>query len=181
MQAKRFPQSRRQRQAAPPDPPGAQREVYGGELVNRRRSGTEAIPCIPESQSRSHIMSGIRSRGNRTTELAVATIFRVHRIRGWRRHLSLPGCPDFAFPAVRLVVFVDGCFWHGCPWCYKAPKHNNEYWAAKLDRNRARDLLVSRKLRSDGWSVCRIWEHAVAEPERVAQRVRRMIEKASLQ
>jgi len=64
---------------------------------------------------RSAVMAAIRSRGNKDTEMKLAAITRTHGITGWRRHLPLPGRPDFAFRKERVAVFVDGCFWHGCP------------------------------------------------------------------
>lgn len=74
---------------------------------------------------------------------------------------NLPGRPDFVFPKGRVVVFVDGCFWHGCPDHYQAPATRRAFWADKLTRNRARDADVTRQLTAAGWCVLRIWEHAV--------------------
>src|ERR1700738_175696 len=67
---------------------------------------------IYSEAKRSEIMSRVRGRANRATEGAFAKVLREYRITGWRRHLPLPGRPDFAFPAQRIAVFVDGCFWH---------------------------------------------------------------------
>jgi len=64
---------------------------------------------------RSEVMSRIRGRGNKETELALAKLLRRHAIKGWRRHQPIFGKPDFIFSKARLAVFVDGCFWHGCP------------------------------------------------------------------
>jgi len=72
--------------------------------------------------------------------------------------MSLPGTPDFAWPRQRVALFVDGCFWHGCPRCYKAPRHNSSFWRAKAAANRARDRRVGRILRTRGWQVIRVWE-----------------------
>jgi DNA mismatch endonuclease (patch repair protein) len=121
---------------------------------------------------RSAIMASIRGRGNRSTELALAGLFRRQHITGWRRHAALFGRPDFAFPRLRVAAFVDGCFWHGCPKCYRRPSSNRVFWAGKLVRNRARDRLVTRTLRSLGWEVLRIWEHELKQPERLLVRLR---------
>jgi DNA mismatch endonuclease (patch repair protein) len=67
--------------------------------------------------------------------------------------------PDFVFPRLKLAVFVDGCFWHGCPRHATWPKHRAAWWRRKLEANRARDRLVTRTLRRLGWRVLRIWEH----------------------
>ena len=108
-------------------------------------------------------MATIRAKGNKDTELALIKLFREHGITGWRRHLDVFGKPDFAFRKKRLAVFVDGCFWHGCPRCYRRPESNRKFWDTKIARNRERDRQVSRELRRLGWRVIRIWEHALAK------------------
>jgi len=111
---------------------------------------------------RSELMARIRGRGNRSTELALAALLRRHRVTGWRRHAALFGRPDFVFARERLAVFVDGEFWHGHPKRGRLPGTNRAYWRAKIARNRARDRLVNRALRRQGWRVLRIWEHRLA-------------------
>ena len=63
------------------------------------------------------------------------------------------------FPSERLAVFIDGCFWHGCPLHYKAPSANKSYWRSKVMGNMERDLRVTRELGEQGWYVLRFWEH----------------------
>ena len=123
---------------------------------------------------RTEVMSRINARGIKATELRLIEIFRKHRITGWRRRQKLFGSPDFVFRAARLCVFVDGCFWHGCPKCYRRPESNRKFWEKKVQRNRARDRLVSRTLRAEGWRVVRVWECCLKprNRERVARRVR---------
>ncbi|MEW6301828.1 MAG: hypothetical protein AB1705_00040 [Verrucomicrobiota bacterium] len=70
--------------------------------------------------------------------------------------------PDFVFPKLRVAVFVDGCFWHGCPLHATKPRSNAAFWRKKLASNQARDRLVTRTLRRRGWRVLRIWEHDLA-------------------
>jgi DNA mismatch endonuclease (patch repair protein) len=113
-------------------------------------------------RKRSEVMSRIRSRGNKDTELVLAKLMRRNRITGWRRNQSLFGKPDFVFKQARLAVFVDGCFWHGCLKHSKPPQSNLTYWQAKIIRNKARDRSVSRALRRKGWRALRIWEHELA-------------------
>ena len=130
------------------------------------------------AQQRSHNMASIRSRGNATTEGALAALLRSVRITGWRRHSQLPGRPDFLFEVQRLAVFVDGCFWHGCPRCYRMPGDNRPYWSAKVAGNRRRDRRSGAALRAAGWRVLRIWEHSLKTPagrERAAARVQRAL------
>lgn len=115
-------------------------------------------------EQRSRNMASIRSKDNTTTEHVFLSILRQAGISGWRRHLNLPGKPDFVFRSQRLAVFVDGCFWHGCPRCYRLPQDNRAYWKKKFTGNRRRDCRRSRELRSLGWRVLRIWEHALKSP-----------------
>ena len=95
----------------------------------------------------------------------------LHR-RGLRYRVDvrgLPGRPDIVFTRARIVVQVDGCFWHGCPDHAVAPKANADWWRAKLAANRERDVRTDRALAEDGWLVMRVWEHE--EPAEVADRV----------
>jgi DNA mismatch endonuclease (patch repair protein) len=141
---------------------------------------------------RSEIMRAVRSRGNKDTELALMRVFRAHGIAGWRRQVQLTlgrsrgdetqtsrrplaadsirsssrGLlrvrPDFVFREARLAVFVDGCFWHGCPKHATQPKNNAPFWRKKIAGNKTRDRLVTRTLRRHCWRVLRIWEHELA-------------------
>lgn len=120
-------------------------------------------------------MSLIRSRGNKATELRLIGIFREHSITGWRRNQKLIGKPDFTFIRERVVVFVDGCFWHGCPKCYKRPKSNRKFWDEKIAANRKRDRQVNRELRELGWRVVRVWQHQLKKSAPVAERVKRAL------
>jgi len=173
---------------------------------------------------RSEVMSRIRSRGNKDTELALARLLRAHKINGWRRHVlvratvegrwlrvdsrqrtgnfhqpstmnnQLTVRPDFVFRKLRTVIFVDGCFWHGCPrhckyakWLTSsAPAHHppspigrlrrtgRAFWRRKLAANQKRDQLVNRSLRKAGWQVLRVWEHELTRQNetRLLRRIR---------
>lgn len=108
---------------------------------------------------RGKLMARVRSVGNKTTEGRLAHLLRRYKLSGWRRHLPIPGQPDFAWPAVKVAVFVDGCFWHAHD-CGKniAPRTNSDAWREKMTRNKARDRRANRRLRERGWTVVRIWE-----------------------
>jgi DNA mismatch endonuclease, patch repair protein len=104
--------------------------------------------------------SAIRGRGNRTTELRLRLALVRARITGWNvQPLGLPGNPDFVFLKERIAVFVDGCFWHGCPQCGHIPKTNSPFWQAKIQRNIERDRANLQKLRESDFIVTRMWEH----------------------
>jgi DNA mismatch endonuclease, patch repair protein len=115
------------------------------------------------SRKRSQIMSRVRGKGNKATELALITLLRRLGISGWRRGAHVFGKPDFVFPKYRLAIFVDGCFWHGCPRHGTQPTSNRAFWKSKLARNKARDRLVKRTLKQRGWRVLRIWQHALSQ------------------
>lgn len=132
---------------------------------------------IETTPQRSRIMASIRSKGNKSTENRLIKIMKWHNINGWRRNWPLLGKPDFVFPKHRLAVFVDGCFWHGCPRCYTQPKNNTEYWCTKIRRNSLRDRRNMRLLRAKGWHAMRIWEHSLENDSVIANRIKRLIEK----
>lgn len=120
-------------------------------------------------------MASVKGKGNKSTELALVTLLKSNFINGWRRHLPLPGKPDFCFPRQKVAVFVDGCFWHGCPKCYRRPKSNLAFWDGKVAANRTRDRRVNRELRGRGFIVVRIFEHQLKSPARVLARIRRAL------
>ncbi len=135
------------------------------------------MPDVFTKAKRSQVMSRIRGRGNKETELALAKLLRAACITGWRRHTSLLGRPDFTFRKERVVIFVDGCFWHGCPNHSNVPANNRAFWSKKLSANKARDRLVTRTLRQIGWRVLRIWEHELGRKNvtRLLQRISRAL------
>ncbi|HZW61210.1 MAG TPA: very short patch repair endonuclease [Candidatus Babeliales bacterium] len=132
----------------------------------------------PVSQ-RSYIMSRVKSRGNKSTELVLIRILRKYKITGWRRHISLKGRPDFCFVKEKLAVFVDGCFWHGCIKCYRAPKMNADYWQQKIKYNLRRDISNARFLRHLGWSVLRFREHILKDSSKHQQIAIKILNKLS--
>jgi|SRR5271157_792303 len=109
---------------------------------------------------RSRIMSAIRGKSNKTTEVRLRMALVRHGVAGWKlRPGGLHGNPDFFFPRPRVAVFVDGCFWHSCPRCGHTPKTRSQFWSAKLNRNKQRDRRTNRLLEKMGVRVIRIWEH----------------------
>lgn len=117
-------------------------------------------------EKRSLVMSRVKSRGNKTTELALVSELKRFGIKGWRRHLTLRPdglriTPDLVFNSFRLAVFIDGCFWHCCPKHGTIPSSNKSFWRRKLEVNVARDKRNKRILRKHGWKVVNVWEHQV--------------------
>lgn len=144
-------------------------------------------------KKRSELMARIRSTDDASTETLAVAAFRAAGVTGWRRHVavSLRSClrhgvrevdghaiqrvlsvrPDFVFRRERVAVFIDGCFWHGCPLHSHTPKSNKAYWRKKLGRNRARDKVVDKLLKARGWLVVRVWEHDMHSSDRTVQKV----------
>ena len=107
---------------------------------------------------RSYVMSRIRSV-NTKPEIALRRHLRALGIKNYRLHSKVPGTPDVVIPSAKIALFVDGCFWHGCSRCYKAPTSNKRLWSTKLEQNINRDKKVTRMLKASGWVVARFWEH----------------------
>ncbi|MGH7720091.1 MAG: very short patch repair endonuclease [Gemmatimonadaceae bacterium] len=135
--------------------------------------GSNSYPH-PTSRNVAAVMRGNRKADTRP-ELRVRSL--LHR-RGYRFRkdfrIDLPGVrvrADIAFPRHRLAIFIDGCFWHGCPEHGNLPRANAQYWLPKLKRNSERDRRVDARLGEEGWTVVRIWEH-VDPQESVARIVR---------
>jgi DNA mismatch endonuclease (patch repair protein) len=123
-------------------------------------------------RKRSQIMAKVRSRGNASTELKALKLLRSYKITGWRRGVRLFGKPDFVFLKSKVALFIDGCFWHGCPRCYRAPKSAQDYWSAKVARNKRRDVAVSKLLKSQGWKVLRIRECQLKSPNHLLRLIK---------
>ena len=123
-------------------------------------------------------MQAIRAKGNKSTELKLVKLFRENKITGWRRHLPLPGKPDFTFRKEKLALFVDGCFWHRCPKCYREPKTNADFWKNKIENNVKRDHKVTNELKQAGWTVVRLRECQLKKPQRFLTSIQKKLEKA---
>ena len=148
-------------------PPSAKAPRDDGAQLTISLGGGRRI-AYPEATSRAatSIMRGNRSTDTRPEQVLRSILFQ--KGLRFRKHHPVDTDlrrvrPDVVFTRQRLAVFVDGCFWHGCPDHGKAPKSNSTYWTAKLERNRERDIATTDALRRAGWRVLRIWEHAIVE------------------
>jgi len=151
------------------------------------------------AEARSVLMAQIRGRDNKRTETKIVGLLKKSHITGWRRHVAIKfrkeglrfgvasdGTvfkksvrPDFAFPKQMVALFVDGCFWHGCPKCGRLPKSQANFWSAKILRNKERDRFQVHALRQIGWRVVRIREHELhcMDSERFARKIKFLLRK----
>lgn len=107
-------------------------------------------------------MARIRSKNTKPEKLLRSELWR----RGLRYRIhgqGLPGRPDIVFRGPKVAVYVDGCFWHGCPQHYTFPRSRRDYWRSKLRRNVERDQNQTAELEREGWRVIRIWEHEIMD------------------
>ncbi|MGB8647074.1 MAG: very short patch repair endonuclease [Anaerolineae bacterium] len=115
-------------------------------------------------EDRRKTMQAVKGKGTRL-ERQLAGMLAAMQLSGWRRNAyDIAGKPDVVFDG-RLAIFIDGCFWHGCPHCKrKLPRTNRRYWTRKIQRNVALALKHNRSLRRQGLAVVRIWEHEMRDP-----------------
>lgn len=111
-----------------------------------------------DDEKRSEIMSKVRSKNNKSTELKLIQVFEENHIKGWRRNYPVKGHPDFVFLDKKIAVFVDGCFWHGHDCRNTRPSDNADYWTKKRERNMKHDKEITELFERRGWTVIRIWE-----------------------
>lgn len=133
------------------------------------------LQLLPSSPDTSRRMAKVRQKG---TDAEVALRQEMHRI-GLRYRVDYEvlkkprRVADVVFPGRKIAVFVDGCFWHGCPEHASWPKRNAEFWREKIEANRLRDADTNERLRSLGWTMLRFWSHE--SPTEAARAVARVI------
>ncbi len=110
-------------------------------------------------EQRSYAMSRIRSKWT-LQEKKIHNILKGRKIKH-KMHPKMFGSPDMLIGDTKTAVFLDGCFWHGCPKCYIEPKTNRAYWIPKIRRNISRDREVKKRLKKEGYKIVRIWEHEI--------------------
>ena len=135
-------------------------------------AGTDSWASSPGRRAN---MRAIRSRDT-GPELAVRRLLHARGLRfrvAYRPLAGLQRTADIVFTRRRVAVFIDGCYWHGCPDHYRAPRVNTDYWGPKIARNRVRDAETNVRLSAAGWTVLRYWEHE--EPSRVAEEVEAVV------
>ena len=115
---------------------------------------------VHTKKQRSYNMSMIKGK-NTKPELSLRKLLSSKKIRGYKLNYKLPGKPDIVFGKYKLVIFIDGCFWHRCPKCFIKPATRAGYWTRKIEGNVKRDELINKELKNKNWSVLRLWEHQI--------------------
>ena len=114
--------------------------------------------CPPLNENTVKTMKS-NKRKDTKPELIVRKALRDAGYPGYRLQWKVPGRPDICYPGRRVAIFINGCFWHRCPYCnLPIPKHNSEFWKEKFERNQERDRRDVAELESDGWTVITVWE-----------------------
>lgn len=124
-------------------------------------------------EKRSKIMSAIHSKDT----VPEVTLRKALWTKGFRFRIQYGKEKiDIAFPAKKVAVFVDGCFWHGCPVHSHKITTNEAYWKPKLEKNMKRDKLKTEKLKAQGWTVMRFWEHELTDLDTVVNKIQKTLE-----
>lgn len=122
------------------------------------------MPDNLSPQDRQKTMRAVKSKGT-SLERSLCSMLAGMHLAGWRQNADdILGKPDVVFDTEQVAIFVDGCFWHGCPLCKrKLPVANRLYWTQKIQRNVERAQTCNLKLADAGWKVIRIWEHQLRD------------------
>ena len=124
-------------------------------------------------EKRSKVMSAIHSENTKPEINLRKALWK----KGLRYHIHYGKEKiDIAFPAKKVAVFVDGCFWHCCPIHSHLPKSNEAYWLPKLQKNIERDHQKTQRLEADNWKVLRFWEHELQEIEKVTSKIQSLLQ-----
>ena len=128
-------------------------------------------------EDRKKTMRAVKGKGTKLEQRFFSTLAGM-RISGWKKNVSeIIGKPDVVFPNQKIAIFIDGCFWHGCPICQrKLPKTNRKYWKQKIKRNISQAKSVNKELLQNDWKVFRIWEHEMKDPRAMIKIKQSLIE-----
>lgn len=130
---------------------------------------------------RSKVMSAIHSKDT-VPERILRKALHMSGYRYSLKHKIGNIRPDMVLVSRKICIFIDGCFWHKCPKCYRAPSSNRKYWLPKIERNVSRDKEQTRLLKKAGWKVIRVWEHEIRkDANKTADRIAKKLERSRAQ
>jgi len=133
------------------------------------------MPDMYDKETRSRVMSCIRSKDTKA-EIAFRKALWRSGVRGYRVHCKMPGKPDVVFTRKKVIVFIDGDFWHGYLWKALGKIPPEGYWQKKIAGNMQRDDRQNEQYRNDGWTVIRFWEHEIlSDVEYCVQKVKEQL------
>jgi len=123
-------------------------------------------------EDRRKTMRAVKGKGTKLEKRLWAMLAGM-RLKGWKKNPeNISGKPDVIFIHPKVAIFIDGCFWHGCPQCRrKLPKTNHAYWERKINRNIELARLHNEQLQQDGWAIVRIWEHEMKNTAIIRERI----------
>lgn len=128
-------------------------------------------------KKRSQIMSAVKAK-NTMLEKKFFKLLRKEGLRFQTHYSKVIGKPDIAFPSKKLLIFIDSNFWHGWQYPKWKRKLTSDFWKNKIEQNRKRDKEVTRKLRKNGWTVLRFWEHQIKkDPEKLLNKISQLAQK----
>jgi DNA mismatch endonuclease (patch repair protein) len=107
-------------------------------------------------------MSRVKSK-NTKPEILLRKKLWSNNLKGYRLKSNLIGKPDIIYPKKKIVIFVDGCFWHMCPTHFRRPKSNLKFWNVKFEQNKKRDELINNFYKNSEWKILRFWEHEIKQ------------------
>ncbi len=116
---------------------------------------------VHSKETRSYNMSQIRGKWTKQ-EILIHNILKGRKIKHMM-HPDIEGKPDILIKNSKTLIFLDGCFWHKCPRCFRQPETNREFWMNKIENNFKKDKEVTKKLKRKGWTILRLWEHEIRE------------------
>lgn len=126
-------------------------------------------------------MSHIRAKDTKLERDFLKILSAQSHVAGFRyrkNYTGIRGKPDIAFPAAKIAIFVDGCFWHGCAQHSRTPLSNTSYWKKKLERNKVRDKEINKMNKKEGWRVIRFWEHQIKKnPTKAVEKIMKELER----
>lgn len=147
--------------------------------MNHSSQKLERMPVrlgLPPKSSNPNVSKSMKGNKAKNTspEVKIRNALKSLKVKGYELNWKgIPGTPDICFPTIKLAIFVNGCFWHSCPYCkLDLPKSNKIFWSNKFKRNKERDRLKKRRLKSLGWKSMTIWECQIRKHlDRTIQRI----------